>query len=123
MKVLYIEDHPINVMLMESLFALRPNLQLQVAMTGEEGYKAAEANPPDLLLVDLRLPDCHGTQLLERLRQLPGLRSVPAAAVTAEKVRDGECATFNEVWPKPLDLARTLARLDSLQAQHTGLPA
>lgn len=118
MKVLYVEDQPVNVQLMQALFALRPDLELEVAFNGEEGYKAATSNPPDLLLLDLRLPDCHGTQLLARLREHPALSEVPAAAVTAEACFDLSDSTFMETWHKPLNIGEVLSRLDALRQRH-----
>jgi len=113
-QVLYVEDHPVNVQLMQALFAQMPSLELNIATTGEAGYKAAVKRPPALLLLDLNLPDCHGTQLLERLREQPGLSSVPAIAVTAADVRNLNETTFLEVWQKPLDIPSILQRLDQL---------
>lgn len=118
MKVLYVEDQPVNVALMEALFAMRPEMTLEVAMSGEEGYEAATRNPPDLLLLDLRLPDCHGSELLARLRQHPELSEVPAAAVTADELCDLSASTFMETWRKPLDVHRVLSRLDGLRQRH-----
>lgn len=114
--VLYVEDHPVNVLLMQALFAKRPRARLAVATTGEAGLQAAQAQAPDLLLLDLRLPDCHGSELLQRLRQLPGLAEVPAVAVTAEDTRDLG-AGFVEIWHKPMDMQATLLRLDRLLAR------
>jgi CheY-like chemotaxis protein len=119
MKVLYVEDQPVNVALMEALFAMRPELELHVATNGEEGYQAATQDPPDLLLLDLRLPDCHGTELLARLRTHPALSDVPAAAVTADELFDLSASTFAETWRKPLDIHRVLSRLDGFQRSLT----
>jgi CheY-like chemotaxis protein len=113
-QVLYVEDHPVNVQLMQALFAQMPSLELNIATTGEAGYKAAIKRPPALLLLDLNLPDCHGTQLLERLREQPGLSSVPAIAVTAADISNLHETTFLEVWQKPLDIPSILKRLDQL---------
>jgi CheY-like chemotaxis protein len=121
MKVLYVEDQPVNVALMTAVFEMRPGLELQVATNGEEGYQAAMQDPPDLLLLDLRLPDCHGTELLARLRQHPALSGVPAAAVTADELCDLSASTFMETWRKPLDIHRVLSRLDGLQHQHAAM--
>ncbi len=118
MKVLYVEDQPVNVVLMEALFALRPQFSLLVAFTGAEGLAAAHRDPPDLLLLDLNLPDCHGTDLLERMREHPALRHTPAAAVTADRDTDLSQTTFMETWGKPMVLADVLDRLDHLHAAH-----
>jgi len=112
--VLYVEDHPVNVLLMEALFTKRPQARLIVATTGEAGLRAAMQDPPDLLLLDLGLPDCHGTELLKRLRALPALADVKAVAVTAEDTRGVLEAGFAEIWRKPMDMHTTLARLDCL---------
>ncbi|MDI1258317.1 response regulator [Aquabacterium sp.] len=113
-QVLYVEDHPVNVQLMQALFAQLPSLELTVAITGEEGYQAAIKRPPALLLLDLNLPDCHGTELLKRLRGQAVLSSVPAIAVTAADVQNLNESTFLEVWQKPLDIPSILKRLDQL---------
>lgn len=113
-QVLYVEDHPVNVQLMQALFAQLPSLELTIAMNGEDGYQAAIKRPPALLLLDLNLPDCHGTDLLARLRTQPVLSSVPAIAVTAADVQHLNETTFLEVWQKPLDIPSILKRLDQL---------
>lgn len=113
-QVLYVEDHPVNVQLMQALFAQLPSLELTIAINGEDGYQAAVKRPPALLLLDLNLPDCHGIELLERLREHPVLSTVPAIAVTAADVQHLTETTFLEVWQKPLDIPSILKRLDQL---------
>lgn len=115
--VLYVEDHPVNVLLMQALFAKRPELRLLVAVNGEQGLRMASAERPELLLLDLCLPDCHGTDLLQRMRTLDHLREVTAVAVTAEGASDLSGHGFREVWHKPMDMRATLMRLDWLLAQ------
>lgn len=114
--VLYVEDHPVNVMLMEALFARRSNARLHVALTGMQAWHLSARLRPALLLLDLRLPDCHGAELLELLRERPGWAQVPAVAVTAEYDFKVENSGFSEIWRKPLDLPRVMARLDQLLA-------
>lgn len=114
--VLYIEDHPTNVHLMQALFKRCPHLNLVVAQDGREARRLADELRPGLLLVDLRLPDCHGSELLEELRHREGYADVPAVAVTAEPAFRIEGTSFCEVWPKPLDLAFVLDRLDQFAA-------
>lgn len=112
--VLYVEDHPVNVMLMQALFERRRDLRLVVAGSGEEALCIASGLDPALLLLDLRLPDCHGSQLLPLLRQLPGCERAPAVAVTAEDDFSIAGTGFDELWTKPLDLGHVLMRLDAL---------
>ena len=82
MRVLYVEDHPVNIEIMRAIFGLRPHLILDVAIDGASGLNAASRHTPDLLLLDLRLPDCHGTGLLAQLRALPALGHTPAIAAS-----------------------------------------
>lgn len=112
--VLYVEDHPINALLMAAIFERRPQLDLVVATTGEEGLQLARDLHPALLLLDLGLPDCHGAELLNWLRALPGCATPPAVAVTANSEFPLEGSGFCELWPKPLNLDTVLQRLDAL---------
>ena len=112
--VLYVEDHPVNAVLMEALFERRPGLRLVIAETGQEALRVAQGLNPQLLLLDLQLPDCHGSELLPLLRQLPGCGPAPAVAVTANSDFDITGTGFSELWPKPMTLDLVLERLDRL---------
>jgi CheY-like chemotaxis protein len=116
--VLYVEDHPTNVHLMQAIFKRLPQLSLVVAVDGASALRIAETLRPCLLLLDLRLPDCHGRELLAELRGREGYAEIPAVAVTAEPAFDVEGTSFLEVWPKPIDLNFVLERLDSLAPVH-----
>lgn len=113
-QVLYVEDHPINALLMAAIFERRPQLELLTASHGEEAMQRAEGLRPVLLLLDLGLPDCHGSQLLGWLRALPGCAEPPAVAVTADITFDIADSGFCELWAKPLHVEHVLARLDAL---------
>lgn len=114
--VLYVEDHPINALLMAAIFERRPELELVIATTGAEALRLAAQLQPVLLLLDLGLPDCHGAQLLGRLRTLPGCSAPPAVAVTADSEFEIAGSGFCELWPKPVHIDHILQRLDSLTA-------
>jgi CheY-like chemotaxis protein len=111
--VLYVEDHPVNALLMGAIFERRPRLELVVAANGEEALRTAARIRPALLLLDLGLPDCHGSELLHRLRALPGYDTQPAIAVTADALFDIEGSGFAELWSKPLHIDLVLDRLDA----------
>ena len=125
--VVYVEDQQVHVLLMQAVFIRRPDLRLLVATTGQEALALAEGLRPDLLLLDIRLPDCLGTELLprlRRLRRLPGCREAPAVAVTAEHHFRTEGTGFVEVWSKPLRLQQALSRLAALlPAEHMSVEA
>ncbi|MBZ8142011.1 hypothetical protein CLD22_19150 [Rubrivivax gelatinosus] len=111
-QVLYIEDEPLNAELMRALFERRPHLELIVAVDGATAVAIAPTISPQLLLVDLRLPDCLGSELLPLLRLRFGWREVRAVAVTAEHGFGVGSSSFAEVWHKPMDLVHVLRRLD-----------
>lgn len=121
--VLYAEDEPVNVLLMQALFDYRPQLSLVIATCGTDALEMARVRPPALLLLDLHLPDCHGTELLRRLRRVPGCAGAPAVAVTADRNFDPAGSGFDEVWLKPFLLFRTLARIDRFLGLQQSSPA
>ena len=114
--VLYVEDDPINAMLMQGIVELRPGCRLLVACSGGEARACVAAQRVDLLLCDLRLPDIAGDALLAELRAGGLPAAVPALLVTAEPeyvasdlARRGG---FDGFWSKPLDVAATLRSLE-----------
>ena len=122
LHVLCVEDNPVNLLLVRELFALRPALRLSTAVDGQGGIAAARADPPDLLLLDLQLPDMHGVQVMQRLRGEPALRRCRMVAVSAdampEHVAWARAQGFDDYWTKPLQFDLFLARLDALASSH-----
>lgn len=113
-SVLYVEDSPLNVIVMEAMFEQRRDLRLHVAEAGMPAWRLSAQLQPSLLLIDLHLPDCHGSDLLKLLRMRRGWAEVPAIAVTADSDFDALGCGFMEMWAKPLDVRKTLARLAEL---------
>ena len=114
--VLYVEDDPVNAMLMQGIVELRPGCQLYIARSGAEARQFLADHRVDLLLCDLRLPDATGDKLLADLRTAGLAATVPALLVTAETeyvaadlARRGG---FDGYWSKPLDVAATLRSLE-----------
>lgn len=117
-EVLYVEDNEINAVLMASVLQLRPRCRLHVAPDAASALAMAQTCVPDLLLLDMHLPDLNGQELLTRLRRMPGLAQVPAVAVSADAIGDNmACALsagFVDYWTKPLALGKVLPALDAL---------
>jgi PAS domain S-box-containing protein len=117
-KLLCIEDNPLNVMLIEALVAKRPALRLACEPNGTLGVERAQQLRPDLVLVDMQLPDFDGFEVLRRLRAAPATSSVPCIALSANAM-PGDIARaleagFSAYWTKPLNVAAFLASLDSM---------
>jgi CheY-like chemotaxis protein len=83
-SVLCIEDNPSNLRLIEVILHGRRDIKLSSAMDGLTGVRMARQNPPDLILLDLNLPDIHGSEVLERLQQSALTRSVPVVVISAD---------------------------------------
>ncbi len=121
--VLCIEDNPLNVALLRAIFDLRPSLSLVVAETGQQGLACVRAHGPDLILIDINLPDMSGVEVLHQLREMPQGRDAlciaMSADVSANPVQRARDEGFADFWPKPLDVASMLARLDEAIASLT----
>ena len=117
-RVLYVEDDEVNTLLMEQVFTTQPEWTLSTAATGAEGIAAAVRQRPDVILLDLNLPDMTGQEVFKRLRNDPRTRHIPCVAVSADalpaQVRKTLTAGFDEYWTKPLELTTVISRLKFL---------
>jgi PAS domain S-box-containing protein len=120
LDVLYVEDNPVNLLLVRELLALRPQCRLIAAEDGAQGIAAALAELPDLLLLDMQLPDTDGIRLMQRLRAEPRLADATYIALSAdampERIAAARAAGFDDYWTKPLDFEQFLAGIDRLLA-------
>lgn len=83
--VLYIDDDQDNVFLLQRLFKhRRPDIQLHTAMTGCDGIKAAIEYQPALILLDNRLPDASGGQVLRDLAAAPATAAIPVVILSGD---------------------------------------
>jgi two-component system OmpR family response regulator len=118
MHLLYVDDDRINLMLFEAACASLSGVQVSTAVHGAEALDLARERAPQLLVIDLHLPDTDGPALLLALRREAGLAGVPAFLCSADDspaVRQiAADAGFDGCWAKPLDsqgLRRELAAL------------
>jgi CheY-like chemotaxis protein len=121
-QLLYIEDNPINVLLLEELIASRSDLSIVSESNGERGVARARSLRPDLVLVDMQLPDFDGYEVLRRLQAAPETAGIPCLAVSAnampEDIRRALDAGFVEYWTKPVNFRTFMQSLEALlQAQ------
>jgi CheY-like chemotaxis protein len=78
--LLYVEDNPANLMLVEDLIARRPDIGLISAADGNRGVEMARASLPDVILMDINLPGISGIQALKILRADPATAHIPVVA-------------------------------------------
>jgi CheY-like chemotaxis protein len=113
--LLYIEDDDDNISLVEALLKRRPQIELHVATNGRDGIQAAIGKQPRLILLDNRLPDATGSEILGELASVPTTAAIPVVVlssdaddVIAQLVANGAI----EAVPKPFDIHKFIAMLD-----------
>jgi CheY-like chemotaxis protein len=115
--ILYIEDNLYNVQLVERLLLQRPDVQLLTSVQGSPGINIAQTRHPDLILLDVHLPDINGFDVLERLRADSATANIPIVVLSADatpgQVRRFRDAGANEYLTKPLDLKLLLTLVDN----------
>ena len=119
-RVVYIEDNATNAEVMRGMFDQRPQLELSIFDSGQEGLQAVLARRPDLVLLDLQLPDIDGLEVLRHLRQRWDDAALPVVCVSAnalpEQVRACEALGIRSYLTKPVALRELLAVLDRVLA-------
>jgi CheY-like chemotaxis protein len=112
--VLYIDDSQDNIFLLQRLFKRsRPDVQLRTAMTGRDGIKAAIDDQPALILLDNRLPDTDGEQVLLQLAAVPATAAIPVVILSGDSnpvtVDELLAAGAADFLVKPFDIHKLLA--------------
>jgi signal transduction histidine kinase/AmiR/NasT family two-component response regulator len=114
--LLYVEDNPANLMLVEDLVARRPDIRLLSAADGNRGIEIARAARPDVILMDINLPGISGIQALKLLRADPSTSRIPVVALSANAIpRDiekGLAAGFFRYLTKPIKVDEFMSTLD-----------
>jgi len=117
-RLLYIEDNPVNLLIVQELLAQRPDLELDTATDGASGVSLAARRQPDLILVDMQLPDIDGHEVLRRLRADAATTGIPCISLSAnampEDIERALRAGFADYWTKPLDLHRFMHSLEAI---------
>ncbi|MGA2986410.1 MAG: PAS domain S-box protein, partial [Terriglobia bacterium] len=106
--LLYVEDNPANLKLVEQLIARRPDLRLLTAVNGRLGVEVAGTSQPEMILMDINLPDINGFEALKILRENPATAHIPVVALSANAMpRDierGMQAGFFRYLTKPIKI-------------------
>ena len=117
-QIVYVEDNPINALLMQEVIEQRPDCRLHLAVSVRDGIEMIDRLRPDLVLVDLHLPDGSGLDVAEWMRTMPLLTRVPVVVVSADSTQfQRDAATVAGVrayLAKPIRLTETLRLIDEL---------
>jgi PAS domain S-box-containing protein len=116
--VLYIEDNPSNLILIEQILQGEPHIQLMTAMQGKVGLDLARQHSPDVILLDLHLPDLPGWEVLAQLQADEATRHIPtiiiSADVTKQQIKRLMAAGAHAYLTKPVDMAEFLRVLEQM---------
>lgn len=116
-SVLYIEDNPANLRLVEQILSGLPNLHMWSAHEPLLGLELAMEHLPDLILLDINLPGMDGYQVLKQLRSKDASRSIPVIAISAnampKDIKKGEEAGFDGYITKPVNVKELLEAVES----------
>jgi PAS domain S-box-containing protein len=114
--ILYIEDNLSNLTLVEQMLAEQPYLKLLTAMQGRLGLDLARQHAPDLILLDLHLPDLRGHEVLKRLRADALTRDIPVVVISADatagQIQRLMAAGARSYLTKPLDIGEFFRVID-----------
>jgi CheY-like chemotaxis protein len=120
MKILYVEDNDDNVYMLKNRLS-RAGFSVVVATNGVQGIAMATSERPDLILMDITLPDIDGEEATRRLKADPATTGIPVIALTAnamagdrEKAIAAGCDDFDT---KPVDMPRLLEKIGALKPQ------
>jgi len=122
--LLYIEDNVSNLRLIQRVLAAqRPGVKLLSASCGASGIETALEQQPDLVLLDLHLPDLNGDEVIEQLRTNPRTSAIPIVMISADATRSEidrlMAAGAQHYLTKPLDIRQFLAVVDELVDRNT----
>lgn len=109
-KVLYIEDNPINMELIENALSMYPGVTLVKAQTGMEGIRLAREEHPDLVMLDMHLPDIGGLEVVRALNEEIASGKLRVTLLTADTLSMDIVKAMSlgayDYWLKPLNIAK-----------------
>jgi PAS domain S-box-containing protein len=117
-RVHYVEDNETNVEVMRGILAQRPQIELSVSLTGLDGLAAIRTLRPDVILLDMHLPDISGMELLRHLRSENSTAGIPVIVVSADALQTQVEQALNQgalhYLTKPVNVSDLLSLLDDI---------
>ena len=114
--LLYVEDNPADMKLVQQIIARHPGMRLLTAVNGKSGIEIARASQPEVIMMDINLPDISGYKAMEILRSDPSTTHIPVIALSVNamplNVESGEEAGFFRYLTKPIKVDRLMEALE-----------
>jgi signal transduction histidine kinase len=121
LKIIYIEDNPDNLFLMEKVVSRFSGAKLISAFTAELGIDLAEKEMPDVILMDINLPGINGFDALKKIQLNPALKSIPVIAISADamdkSIKRGYKQGFRAYFTKPIKIQQILEELEKIRTE------
>jgi PAS domain S-box-containing protein len=121
--LLYVEDNPANLALVEKIIARHPDIRLLTAVNGDDGIKIARVSHPDVILMDINLPGISGLEAMKILRSDPSMAHIPIVALSANAmprdIEKGLKAGFFRYLTKPINVNEFMEALN-VALDHAG---
>ena len=122
--ILYVEDNPDNRLLVKRIL-MAEDYKLLEATNAAQAFNLLETTTPDLILMDINMPDMDGYTLTSKIRSMPGLARVPILALTAnvmrgdkEKTLEAGCDGYIQ---KPLDVDQLVREIEKFLARRANV--
>jgi CheY-like chemotaxis protein len=123
MKILYVEDHPHHRKIMKELLELS-GYNVVLASNGAEGIEKAKEELPDVVVMDLRMPNMDGVEAIKHLKSDPAVSNIPVIAIsawTSKRAReDALRAGAVKFLAKPFDSNRLINEINTLMSSKDG---
>ncbi|MEW6982810.1 PAS domain-containing protein [Colwelliaceae bacterium 6471] len=121
--VIYIEDNPANIRLITQVLRRTPHIRLLTALSSSFGVELVTSELPDLILLDINMPDMDGFQVMKILQSTKELKNIPVIAITANAmsadIERGKQAGFVDYLTKPINIPHFLNAVEShLPGEH-----
>jgi len=107
-KIAIVEDNKKNLELFKAVLGMIPNVDIITAENGKDGLQLIKSDDPDIILLDIQLPDMKGTEICQKLRTIDRFKDTPILAVTSFAMKGDRLrileAGFNDYISKPLNI-------------------
>lgn len=117
-KIFIVEDNEKNLELFIAALGTIPNIEILSSVTGKKGLNLIQSNDPDIIILDIQLPDINGTEICRELRKLKKFNKTPIIAVTSFAMKGDKerilKAGFDDYISKPLKITNFREKIQKL---------